>query len=514
MLLALVISQSLVHAADGTHGHVEVTATTRGVMLKDGAWLAATESFINHPDWLPANEQAARYTAEFGVEYYAAPASVLMFAASEDAEVRIEVSGQWRDRGDGKPDVLPIDVKSLRVTGASMMGAPPMPRTTSIQQPISFSVRVKKDTPVYLEIVALRNPPSDLKPAPIQETRAHKLAGLLQRGVNLSNWLEVPPDEDWGDNSCHAEDMRQISLQGFDHIRLPVGWHHYTGRGPQYRIGETIFQAVDRVVKQASEAGLAVIINIHHFEEFTTNPQAEEARLIAIWDQLAKRYASQPESMFFEILNEPKDNATTEVMNEVWPKVLSVIRPSNPNRGVLVGPGDFNAISSLNQLRLPEHDRNLIVSVHSYEPYVFTHQRTEWSIPAVKNIEPIRFPGPPQKAIRIPVGADDWIQNFVRPYNQVNDSRFNPSGPLTVERLFELASGWSKFHGRPVHLGEFGAYTTVDSKSRAAYYECVRKQAESKGIGWCMWDWKSGFAYWDRNAKRADPVMRHAMFEN
>lgn len=35
-ILALTISHSLVHAGEVTHGHVEVTAMTRGVTLRDG----------------------------------------------------------------------------------------------------------------------------------------------------------------------------------------------------------------------------------------------------------------------------------------------------------------------------------------------------------------------------------------------------------------------------------------------------------------------------------------------
>ena len=55
-------------------------------------------------------------------------------------------------------------------------------------------------------------------------------------------------------------------------------------------------------------------------------------------------------------------------------EVLGVIRQSNPARTVIIGPGDYNEIDYLEQLDLPENDRNIIVTVHYYSPIEFTHQ--------------------------------------------------------------------------------------------------------------------------------------------
>ena len=37
--------------------------------------------------------------------------------------------------------------------------------------------------------------------------------------------------------------------------------------------------------------GLGVMINIHHFDDFTSDPKAQTARFLAIWRQVAKHYA-------------------------------------------------------------------------------------------------------------------------------------------------------------------------------------------------------------------------------
>ena len=42
---------------------------------------------------------------------------------------------------------------------------------------------------------------------------------------------------------------------------------------------------------------------------------------------------------------------------QLFPKLLAVIRSSNPNRAVIIGPGNWNNVDALPDLRLPENDR-------------------------------------------------------------------------------------------------------------------------------------------------------------
>ena len=57
--------------------------------------------------------------------------------------------------------------------------------------------------------------------------------------------------------------------------------------------------------------------------------------------------------------------------------LLAAVRKTNPTRPVIVGPGFWNGISALDKLKLPP-DKNLILTVHFYDPLQFTHQGTPW----------------------------------------------------------------------------------------------------------------------------------------
>ncbi len=344
-----------------------------------------------------------------------------------------------------------------------------------------------------------------------RDTPAHKAAKRFLRGVNLGNYLEAPPGQDWGAR-YGADDFRHIRDEGFDHVRIPVAWHHHAGPGPDFALGKAIFGKVDVLVNEATRRGLAVIVNVHHFDEFTKNPKVHRGKFLALWEQIAGHYAGAPETVAFELLNEPKDAATTAAINPVYADAIALIRKSNPKRTIFVGPGKWNQAGELAHLRLPEDDPNLIVTVHCYDPFYFTHQGASWAGPDVK-VTGIRYPGPPERplvppaGLKLSPGARDWLER----YNTLPAGQ-NPSGPRAFRGALRLAKQWSDYYGRPVHVGEFGCYEKADAESRARFHRDFREALDAEGLGWALWDWKAGFRYWDGKANRPAPGMREALF--
>jgi endoglucanase len=354
--------------------------------------------------------------------------------------------------------------------------------------------------------------PVEMKRIAGRDTAAHRAAKRFLRGANLGNSLEVAPGQNWGVHYS-VEDFIHIKAEGFDHVRIPVGWHHYAGPAPDFKLSGEIFSKTDFLVTNALAHGLNVIVNIHHFDEFTADPTALTAKFHSIWRQVAAHYAKSPQGVAFELLNEPKDAATTTVLNPIYAEAIRLIRQSNPGRTIFVGPGRWNQASELPNLRLPDNDENLIVTVHCYEPFNFTHQGATWAGPDVKSLKGIVFPGPPSSpfvpdpAAKLGRGTVDWLQR----YNTLPTER-NPCSPLAFRRPLQQAAEWSEHYGRPVHVGEFGCYTGADPASRARFYAGFRRALDEFGLGWAMWDWKAGFNYWDAKTGGPAPGMREALF--
>ena len=344
-----------------------------------------------------------------------------------------------------------------------------------------------------------------------RDTAAHRAAQKFRRGINLANDLEVPPGQDWGARHT-AEDLEFIRQEGFDHVRIPIGWHHFTGPAPDYLIRDSMFGKADFLIQNASQRGLNVIINIHHFDAFTSNPSRERSRFLAIWRQLAERYAATGSGVAFELLNEPKDAATTEILNEIYAETILLIRRKNPTRTIFVGPGKWNAVAELSKLRLPDDETNVIVTVHSYMPMNFTHQGTSWTGPDY-SLTGVQFPGPPETPLRVPplLRLRPQVLTWISRYNTLPTDE-NPAGEKALVVHLQQAQQWSEYYGRPVHLGEFGVIDKADAASRSRYCRAVRLQTEAAGIGWALWDWKAPFRYWDKSLQRPMPGMREALF--
>jgi endoglucanase len=132
-------------------------------------------------------------------------------------------------------------------------------------------------------------------------------------------------------------------------------------------------------VKQATDRGLAIIVDFHHYDELMTDPAGNLERFLGIWKNVAEAFKDAPNSVFFELHNEP-NNKIEPLWNEYLAQALAVVRTSNPSRAVIVGPNGWNSAWRLPELNLPADDK-LIVTFHNYEPFTFTHQGAEWINP-------------------------------------------------------------------------------------------------------------------------------------
>ena len=291
---------------------------------------------------------------------------------------------------------------------------------------------------------------------------------MLGKGMNIGNTLEAPHEGAW-QGRLKEEYFDLISEAGFNSIRIPVRWSAHAGEHPPYRIDPDFLARVDWAITQALNRKLAVVVNMHHYKEFMEDPELHKERFLAIWRQLSEHYSQYPPMLYFEIMNEPTHNVTAETWNDIQNEAISVVRMFNPDRAILVAPIGWNRINQLARLDLPKNDRNLIASVHYYEPHGFTHQGAGWV-----------------KAPR-PLGIE-W--------------RGTAAERRLIDQDFEEASRWSEENNIPINIGEFGAYKKADMESRIRWTAYVREAAEKKGMSWHYWEFYSSFGVYDPGEKQ------------
>ncbi len=302
----------------------------------------------------------------------------------------------------------------------------------------------------------------------------------LGRGINLGNALEAPNEGAWG-VMLKPEYFKIIKEAGFNTIRLPVKWSGHAQANAPYTIDQKFAKRVDWAIDQAVANKLNIIVNIHHYEEMDANPDQHLPRLIGLWEQIAARYKDRPSEVYFELLNEPNDKLTEAKWNAIIPKLLATVRKTNPSRPVLLGPGQWNGIGSLDKLELPRDDQNIILTVHFYEPFMFTQQGAPW----VK-------------------GADKW-----------KGQKWSGTGAeqAAIRKPFQHAATWAKTHNHPVFLGEFGTYQEADLESRARWTRFVAREAEKLGFSWAYWEFCSAYGAYDPKAKTWRETLKSALIE-
>lgn len=347
------------------------------------------------------------------------------------------------------------------------------------------------------------------------DSPAHQTARRLRRGVNLSGLFDVPPGDTWGWTYNRGE-LERIKQWGFDHIRLPVRWHDRAGGAPAYKLSASAFQPIDQVIQDGLALGLAVVVDMHGFDDFMRAPEAQADRLYRLWEQIGNHYAAAERGLCFELLNEPTDQggfqASTRRMNPIYAECIRRLRLSNPGRSLLLSPSFWSHLDRLAELRFPDTDHNLLATCHCYEPHLFTHQGASWTRPET-DTRSVIFPGPPAHPLPPSTTStnNDWVAPWFAAYNSLPQER-NPSGPAAFEDRLRLAEEWSRYFGRPVYMGEFGAYEQCPPDSRARYIGAIREAMERHGFGWALWDWRTSFGFWNPAASTPTAGFSDALF--
>lgn len=288
----------------------------------------------------------------------------------------------------------------------------------------------------------------------------------LGRGINIGNALEAPKEGEWG-VTVKEDFFRLIKEKGFNSVRIPVRWSNHAALDGPYQIDTAFFKRIDEVIDQALSRGLAVVINMHHYDDLMDSPAANKERFLALWRQISEHYANYTSNLFFEVLNEPNGNLTPEVWNSYLKEAISAIREKNPFRTLIIGGADWDGIASMNSLSIPASEKNVIATVHYYDPFTFTHQGAEWVF-----------------------ASDLWLGTTWRATEAEKQA---------VMRDMELLLSWSKRNNRPVYIGEFGSYNKADMESRANWTNFISRQAELRGFSWSYWEFCSGFGVFDPN---------------
>ncbi|MDL2214029.1 glycoside hydrolase family 5 protein [Clostridia bacterium OttesenSCG-928-O13] len=298
----------------------------------------------------------------------------------------------------------------------------------------------------------------------------------LGPGWNLGNTLDAHSEGffsndplayecQWNNTPATRELFGAVHGAGFRTVRIPITW--YPHLDDSHAVDEAWMQRVREVVDSALDSRLYVIINSHHDawqSPFPDNLIFAEARLRALWSQVAEMFAGYDERLLFEGMNEPRlVGAPTEYsagtrmarrgvnrLNQAFVETIRAAGGNNPRRYLLV-PTYAASISPdvCADFVMPEDERTA-VSLHVYHPFSFAHQPEE---------------------------AGRW-------------SAQNREDVGQVESFFEAVYGSFVQKGTPVAITEFGAIDKKNAPDRVEWTRYMAGWAAQRGIP-CIW-WDNG----------------------
>jgi len=247
----------------------------------------------------------------------------------------------------------------------------------------------------------------------IPDSEAIRFVENLQVGWNLGNTFDAHTggtgmalETAWVGVKTSKELIQAVYDAGFRTIRIPVSWHGHMD--PEtFTIDEEWKLRVKEVVDWSLDAGLYVIVNIHHDNDknaqglylYPSYDELENSKkyVTAIWSQLAETFADYDERLVFEAMNEPRQTGTDhewwvqagsatgkeciDCVNQLNQVIVDTIRGqgSEKNRSrYIMCPGycaspDFETTAAF---ALPTDEKALkenriLLSVHAYRPYNF-----------------------------------------------------------------------------------------------------------------------------------------------
>jgi endoglucanase len=325
----------------------------------------------------------------------------------------------------------------------------------------------------------------------------------FKRGVNISHWLsQNGARQVYGAPWFGEADVEWISKQGFDHIRLPVDFRLCIA--PEGSLDEAKLVPIAETIKWARARGLGVVLDAHFLPGADFNSvggdsraytdTALQAKAANAWRLMAKHFSGEGPYLRFEILNEPVAPENT-LLNPFMQAMLGAIRESNPTRIVYVTSNKWSSFHTVGDVVLPD-DPNIALTIHYYEPMIFTHQRASWA--GFKDtLPPVTFPG------TVPDVTGYTLPSF--------HTKLHPGDKLTeadIEATFAHVSEWLAAHSPKieVYVGEFGVYAPADAASKRRWIAAVRSDAESRGWGWAVWDYNDSFGVRGRDGA-GTPVL-------
>lgn len=324
---------------------------------------------------------------------------------------------------------------------------------------------------------------------------------------------------------------RSLKSSGFDHVRLPVDVGPFLddSDGRQWTQFLPVFRSFVENLKRDDLNTIVTLVAP------ARNRQIPEDQLDDLngpkfrrYTQIAERFAAEMnrwriDGLALEAMNEPQRicNKTGKADWMAYQDIIvSRLRSSGPNLWLGLTGGCWSKIEGLANLAAGAlQDPRMFVSVHFYEPFLFTHQGADWTLDIMPLISGLPYPADAGSLDRVLANvraagagkspdltrrAEDAIRHY---YSQYADDR-------SIKAQFQALKQWEVARGLEpgrIVFTEFGAMKTPSGESsRVRWLRDISRAIRANGWGWTVWVLRDG-PFGLEEGGRYDPALMDAI---
>lgn len=184
-------------------------------------------------------------------------------------------------------------------------------------------------------------------------------------------------------------DIAFIKSTGSTVVRLPLNYRHFEQDDAPFQYLESGFQRLDQAIAWCEKHGLYVILDLHSVQGWQ-NPDWHsdngsrisllwsqrqfQDRFVALWEEIARRYASNAAVAGYNVMNEPVTGAPDghyayeyktdwDIINAIYRRVVTAIQKIDPHHLIFLEGDRYS--SEFDHLDAP-FAPNLVYSSHNY----------------------------------------------------------------------------------------------------------------------------------------------------